>query len=86
MNDEQSELHSNASDSADTSLEEEHDDFGNLFDEIETPLLSDENFESRTKFIELQRSDRPLYQLSTLTKMGQSGNTSSHFAIRNRVQ
>jgi len=32
VNDEQSEPQSNASDSADTSLQEEHDDFGNLFD------------------------------------------------------
>ena len=51
----------NASDSADTSLQEEHDDFGNLFEEIETPLLFDENFESCTKFIEFQRSDRSVY-------------------------
>src|SRR6218665_3161747 len=31
---EQSELNSNASDFADTALQEEHDDFGNLFDEV----------------------------------------------------
>ena len=83
---EQSELPSSASDSDDTLLQEEHDDFGNLFDEIETPLLSDGNFESRTKFIELQRSDQSLDELFTSAKMGQSdNNTASYSAMRNYV-
>ena len=43
MNEEQSELNINAADNADISLQEGHDDLGNLFDEIETPLLSDGN-------------------------------------------
>ena len=85
VNDEQSEPHSNAYDSANTSLQEEHDDFGSLFDGIETPLLSDWNFESRNKFIELQRSDRSLDKLCTFSKMEQSDNTASYFAIRNDV-
>src|SRR6218665_3978173 len=54
MNQEQSELHSKASDIADTTLQVEHDDLGNLFAEIETPLLSDEDMASRAKLIELQ--------------------------------
>src|SRR6218665_2848545 len=57
---EQSELHSNASDLADTALQAEYYDFGNLFDEVETPMLSDEDMVLRAKLIELQRSDRSL--------------------------
>src|SRR6218665_3675107 len=38
---EQSELHSNAYDIAGTTLQVEYDKLGNLFEEIETPLLSD---------------------------------------------
>jgi len=41
MNEKQSESHPNVADNADTSLQAEDDDFGNLFDEIETHLLSD---------------------------------------------
>src|SRR6218665_3830285 len=60
---EQLELNSNASDFADTALQEEHDDFGNLFDEVETLVLSNGDVASRAKFIELQRSDRSLDKL-----------------------
>jgi len=54
---EQSEMHSNASDIADATLQVEDGDLGNLFDEVETPLLSDGDMTSRAKLIELQRSD-----------------------------
>ena len=60
---EQSELNSNASDLANTALEEEHDDLGSLFDEVETPMLSNGDIASRAKLVELQRSDRSLDKL-----------------------
>src|SRR6218665_1115838 len=64
---EQSELNSNASYFADTALQE-HDDFGNLFDEVETPMLSNGDIASRAKLIELQRSDRSLDKLFSLAQ------------------
>ena len=51
MLEEQSELHYNASDNADTALQAEYDDFINLFDEVETPMLSDGDIASRAKLI-----------------------------------
>src|SRR6218665_315379 len=82
---EQSELHSNASDLADTALQAEYDDFGNLFDEVETPMLSDEDMVSRAKLIELQRSDRSLDKLFSLAQIGHTNNAVSYFAIKNDV-
>jgi len=85
MNQEQAELHSNVSDIADTTLKAEYDNLGNLFEEIEKPLLSDGDMASRAKLIELQGSDRSLDKLFFLAQMGQTNNAVSYFAIRNDV-
>src|SRR6218665_64126 len=85
INQEQSELNSNASDFAETALQEEHDDFGNLFDEVETPMLSDGDIASRAMLIELQRSDRSLDKLFSLAQIGHTNNDVSYFAIKNDV-
>ena len=82
---EQSELHSNASDLADTALQAEYDDFGNLFDQVETPILSDGDMVSRANLIELQRSDRSLDKLFSLAQIGHTNNAVSYFAIKNDV-
>src|SRR6218665_137609 len=82
---EQSELHSNASDIADTALQVEYDELGNLFDEVETPLLSDGDMVSRAKLVELQRSDRSLDKLYLLAQIGQTNNAVSYSAIKNDV-
>src|SRR6218665_3505359 len=66
MLEEQSDLHPNASNNADTELQAEYDDLGNLFDEVETPMLSDGDMASRAKLIELQRSDQLLENLFEL--------------------
>ena len=66
---EHSELHYNASDFADTALQAEYDDLGNLFEEVETPIFSDGDMASRAKLIELQRSDRSLDELFSLAQM-----------------
>jgi len=78
-------VQSNASDIADTALLVEDDDLGNMFDEVETPLLSDEDMASHAKLIELQRSDRSLDKLFSLAEIGQTNNAVSYFAIRNDV-
>ena len=78
-------MQSNASDIADTALLVEDDDLGNMFDEVETPLLSDEDMASHAKLIELQRSDRSLDKLFSLAEIGQTNNAVSYFAIRNDV-
>src|SRR6218665_3957417 len=85
INQEQSELNSNASDFADTALQEEHDDFGNLFEEVETPILSDGDITSPAKLIELQCSDRSLDKLFSLAQIGHTNNDVSYFAIKNDV-
>ena len=71
-------MHSNASDIADITLKVEHDDLGNLFEEIETPL-SDGDMASRTKLIELHRDDRSLDKLFSLAQIGQKNNAVSYF-------
>src|SRR6218665_3239833 len=60
MLEEQSELHPNASDNTDTELQAEYDYLGNLFKEVETPMLSNGDMASRAKLIELQRSDHAI--------------------------
>src|SRR6218665_3764588 len=82
---EQSELHPNASHIADTALQAEYDDLGNLFDEDDTPLLSDGDMVSRAKLIELQRRDRSLGKLYSLAQIGQTNNDVSYFAIKHDV-
>src|SRR6218665_2841083 len=82
---EQSDLHSNASDLSDTALQAESDDFGNIFDEVETPTLSDGDIASRAKLIALQRSDRSLDTLFSLAQIGHTNNAVSYFAIKNDV-
>jgi len=79
---EQSELHSRASDIADTMLQVEEDDLGKLFDEVETPLLSDGDMASRAKLIELQRSDRSLDKLFSLAQIRQTNNAVNDVLVR----
>ena len=58
-------------------LQVEDDDLGNLFDEVETPLLSDGDMASHAKLIE--------DKLFSLAQIGQTNNAVSYFAIRNDV-
>ena len=50
MLEEQSELHSNGSDTVDTTLQVEDDDLGNLFDEVKTLLCPHKKEQRNCKF------------------------------------
>lgn len=58
------------------------EDLGDLFLENETTILSDDHIEFRSKFIDMQRSDKSLEKLVILAKSGHNDNFACYFAIR----